>query len=133
MKRLLAALAVSVGVFGAQASTASGMEYFCDWDPTVVVVTPAGNLDVVYLSVYTPNLRSVGLPLDSYTTARAYDSKGNPVTDVDVSVYVPGGLLSNFPTYSLVSTGLLGGGQVLGTGTGVSSSVTHVHFRINRP
>src|SRR5207244_8891065 len=65
----------------------------CDWDPIVPVITPGGNLVLVYDSVWTAYATSLGLPLASYTAKRAYDSSGRPVTAVDMAITTPTGLL----------------------------------------
>jgi hypothetical protein len=133
VKRLLIAGALLIGMLGTQATTAGAAEYFCDWDPPVLIVTPGGNLESVYVSVWTSSPLNIGLPVENYKATRAYDSHGQPVTDVDVAVYVPSGLLFKFTTLNMVSTGLLGGGERLATAYGTSGQTTHLRFRLNEP
>ena len=71
--------------------------------------------------------------VESYTATRAYDSAGHPVTKFDVAVWVPSGLLFNFTTLDVVSTGLLGGGQRLASAYGTSGHTTHLRFTVNQP
>jgi hypothetical protein len=123
---------LAVGALGTQVSQAGAAEYFCDWDPPVLVVTPGGNVESVYVSVWTSSPLNIGLPVESYTTSRAYDAAGNPVTNVDIAVYVPAGLLRSFGTVSEVSTGLLGGGSVLATAGGTSGQTTHLRFTLHQ-
>lgn len=131
MKRLLIAGVLAMGALGTTITQAGASEAFCDWDPAVVIVTPGGYLDTVYVSVWTSSLLNLGLPLESYTAKRGYDAAGNPVTNVDIAVYVPAGLLFQFSTLDEVSTGLLGGGAVLAKASGTSGQTTHLRFTLN--
>ncbi len=133
MKRLFIAGAMLVGMLGTQVTQVAAMESYCDWDPPVLVVTPAGNLETVYVGVFTQSPLQLGLPIVSYTAVRAYDAAGKPVTKVDIAVSVPAGLLFQFQTYSVVSTGLLGGGQVLAASYGKSGQTTHLRYTLNQP
>ncbi len=133
MKRLLIAGVLLMGALGTQVSQAAASEMFCDWDPPVLIVTPAGHLQPVYASVWTSSLLNIGLPVESYTATRAYDAAGHPVTNVDMSVYVPAGLLFSFTTLDMVNTGLLGGGQRLASAYGTSGHTTHLRFTLNEP
>jgi hypothetical protein len=121
-----------VGALGTQVTQAGASEYFCDWDPLVVVVTPGGHVDLVYVSVYTQSPLQVGLPVESYTATRAYDTQGNAVTNVDIAVHVPAGLLMRFQTYSVASSGPLGGGQVLAAVPGNSGQTTHLRYTLHK-
>ena len=132
MKRLLIAGVLAMGALGTTVSQAGASEAFCDWDPPVLIVTPGGNLDTVYVSVWTSSLLHIGLPLESYTATRACDATGHPVTKVDISVYVPTGLLWSFSTLDQVRTGLLGGGSLLAQSSGTSGQTLHLKFTLNQ-
>ncbi len=133
MKRLLIAGVLLMGALGSQVSQAGAAEYFCDWDPPVLLITPAGHVKPVYVSVWTSSLLNIGLPVESYTATRAYDAAGHPVTNFDVAVWVPSGLLFNFTTLDMVNTGLLGGGQRLASAYGTSGRTTHLRFTVDEP
>jgi len=133
VRRLLIAGAMLVGALGTQVSQAAASEMFCDWDPPVLVVTPAGHVETVYASVWTSSLLNIGLPVESYTATRAYNAAGSPVTNVDMSVYVPAGLLFSFTTLDMVNSGLLGGGHLLASAYGTSGHTTHLKFTLNEP
>lgn len=133
MRRFLLSASASLAAVLMGTVSAGAWCEFCDWDPVVLIVTPAGNLVPVYDSVWTSSPLQVGLPLESYQATRAYDHNGNPVTDVDVSIYVPTGLLTQFRTLDEVTTGILGTGTVLGATQGSSGTTTHVRFRLNQP
>jgi hypothetical protein len=113
-------------------SASAGMEW-CDWDPVVAVVTPAGNLVLVYDSVWTSSPLNLGLPVASYTVSRVYDGHGRPLTAVDMAINVPTGLLWRFSTTNLVSTGPLGSGTVLAKQGGTSGTPVHLYFTLNKP
>lgn len=128
VKRLVAAAAAAMGVLLASASPADAMMTFCDWDPVVVVVTPGGHVALVYDSVWTSSPLLLGLPLETYTTSRVYGPNNQPETAVDMTIYVPAGLLFRFPTTDVVTTGLLGSGRVLAKTNGTSGSPVHLRF-----
>ena len=131
MKRLLIAGVLAMGALGTTVTQAGASEAFCDWDPPVLIVTPGGHLQTVYVSVWTSSPLNIGLPLESYTATRGYDATGHPVTNVDIAVYVPAGLLWSFSTMNEASTGLLGGGSVLAQASGTSGHTTHLRFTLH--
>ena len=128
-KFVLAGLMAALGSLVAVAPAAAMVDY-CDWEPILVITTPDGNLVPVFDSVYTNSVLKVGLPIESYTATRAFDGEGNPVTQVDLSVYVPSGLLIRFNIRADVTTGPMGTGDLLGRSLGVSNHVTHVRFTL---
>lgn len=133
MKRLVVAAVMAAGLAAATpVSAGAGMEW-CDWDPIVAVVTPGGNVVLLYDSVWTSSLLNIGLPISSYRAARIYDEDGQPLTAVDVEIYVPTGLLFKFATTDMVTTGPLGTGTVLAVANGTSGSPVHLHFTLNKP
>ncbi len=134
MRRLFIAGILSSLLSLGGAAPAQAMVEYCDWDPPVLIVTPGGNLVAIHDSVWTSRLTWVGLPLESHRVSRATDEEGNPVTDVDMTMTVPGHILfGNFPTLNVVATGALGGGQVLAIARGQSGQPVHLHFRLDTP
>jgi hypothetical protein len=132
MKRVVVARALALGLLMASPASAGAFVQYCDWDPLVLVVTPSGHAVLVYDSVWTSSLLNLGLPLESHTVARAYDSAGRPVTAVDMTVYVPS-LLWGFSTMDEVTTGLLGSGKVLARTYGTSGQTVRLKFIIPEP
>jgi hypothetical protein len=130
MKRLVVAGALALGLLAASPGSAAASVVWCDWDPLVPIVTPGGHLVLLYDSVWTPNLLNLGLPLASYSTRRAYDSTGSPITEVDMAISTPTGLLLSYSTMDEVTTGLLGSGTVLARGYGISGKTVHLTFTI---
>jgi hypothetical protein len=131
-KVILGAIVAMVGGLVSVAPAAAWAAY-CDWDPLVLIVTPGGNVVPVYDSVWTSTPLNIGVPLESYTATRGYDAAGNPVTNVDMAIYVPTGLLFQFQTTDEVTTGLLGQGQVLAAANGWSGRTVHLKFTLNEP
>ncbi len=131
-KVVFGALVAGVAAVMSVAPAAAWAAY-CDWDPLVLIVTPGGNVVPVYDSVWTSSPLDIGLPLESYTATRGYDAAGNPVTNVDMAISVPTGLLFQFQTTDQVTTGLLGHGQVLATANGWSGRAVHLKFTLNQP
>ena len=133
MKRVMVAAAMAAGLVVAAPISAGAMMEYCDWDPLVAVVTPAGNVVLVYDSVWTSSLLKIGLPVESYTVSRSYDEDGRAQTAIDMVVNVPAGLLFKFSTTDLVTTGPLGSGTVLASANGTSGSPVHLYFKLNQP
>ena len=133
MKRLVVAGALALGLLGASPSSAAAFATWCDWDPIVLVVTPAGHLVPVYDSVWTSSPLDLAVPLESHSVARTYDSSGRPVTVVYMTIYVPTGLVFRYATTDMVTTGLLGSGKVLANGSGTSGQEVHLKFILPVP
>lgn len=123
---------MAVAFLFASSGGASAAVTYCDWDPLVLVVTPAGHLVLVYDSVWTGSLLDLALPTESTTTKRVWKD-GKPMTQVDVTIYVPSGLLFRFATMDEVTTGLLGSGKVLASGYGTSGAPVHLEFILPTP
>ena len=130
MKRLVVAGALALGLLAASPGSAAASSTWCTWDPLVPILTPGGHLVVVYDSVWTPSLLNLGVPLETYTTKRAYTSTGKAVTAVDMAIWTPTGLLFSYTTMDEVTTGLLGGGALLARGYGTSGKTVHLKFTI---
>jgi hypothetical protein len=122
---------MAAGLIVAAPTSAGAMMEWCDWDPIVPVVTPGGHVVLVYDSVWTSSPLNIGLPVSSYTAWRTYDDDGEPLTAVDMVVYVPTGLLWRFNTLNMVSTGPLGSGAVLARQSGTSGTPVHLYFTLN--
>lgn len=133
MKRALIAAALAAGVLLVSPTSAGAWSTYCDWDPLVLVVTPAGHVVPMYDSVWTSSLLDLGLPLETTTTSRTYGYGGVPETAVDVTIYVPTGLLLRYATTDEVTTGLLGSGHVYARASGWSGTPTHLKFILDTP
>lgn len=128
MKRVVVAAALAAGLLLASPVTAGAWCVFCDWDPVVLVITPAGHVVPVYDSVWTASPLDLALPLESYTTSRVYSATGQPETAVDMVITVPTGVLLRYQTLDEVTTGLLGSGKVLAEAGGTSGTPVHLKF-----
>ena len=126
MKRVLVAAALAAGLLVASPTSAGAWATFCDWDPIVLIVTPAGNIVPVYDSVWTASPLDLGLPLESYTVSRVYDASGKPHTAVDMKITVPTGLLFRYTVKDMVTSGLLGTGTVYALKYGSSGTPVHL-------
>ena len=133
MKRVVAAAALAAGILVSSPASAGAWATYCDWDPVVLVVTPSGHIVPVYDSVWTSSVLEPGLPLESYTTSRVYDKHGHPETAVDMTIYVPTGLLLHYPVHDMVTSGLLGSGAVYAQADGTSGSPVHLKFIVGEP
>jgi hypothetical protein len=133
LKRVVVAAALAAGLLLASPTGASAWATFCDWDPVVPVITPGGHIVLVYDSVWTSQPLRIGLPLATYTVSRVYDSLGEPHTAVDMKISVLTGLLFRFPTYNMVTSGLLGSGTVYAAGYGTSGTPVHLKFTLEQP
>jgi hypothetical protein len=122
----------AAGLLVAAPVQAGAMMEWCDWDPIVPIITPAGNLVLLYDSVWTTSPLHLALPVSSYTVSRVY-LKGQALTAVDMVISVPAGLLFRYSTLNMVTTGPLGSGQVLASATGNSGTPVHLKFTLNKP
>jgi hypothetical protein len=130
VKRVVLAAALAAGLLLSSPSGAAAWASYCDWDPLVLIVTPGGHIVPAYESVWTSSPLLIGLPLAGYTATRVYDNVGRPLTAVDVSILVPTGLLFNFPTHDMVTSGLLGTGTVYAEKDGWSGKTVHLKFTL---
>jgi hypothetical protein len=133
MRRALVAAVLAAGVLLASPTSAGAWATFCDWDPLVLVVTPAGHIVPVYDSVWTSSLLDLGVPLESYTASRVYSRSGAPETLVDMTISVPTGLLFRYQTTDEVTSGLLGSGTVYARANGYSGTPVHLKFTLAAP
>jgi hypothetical protein len=130
LKRVVVAAALAAGILLASPSSAAAWASYCDWDPLVLIVTPGGHVVPVYESVWTSTPLQIGLPLSSYTATRVYDSLGRPNTAVDIKITVLTGLLFNFRTTNMATSGLLGTGTVYAVKDGWSGTPVHLKFTL---
>ena len=127
------AAVLAAGVLVGSPATASAYSTYCDWDPLVLIVTPAGHVVPMYDSVWTSSLVDLGVPAESTTTSRVYGKQGAPETQVSVTIFVPTGLLLRYATTDEVTTGLLGSGTVYARGSGYSGSPVTLKFTLDSP
>lgn len=131
VKRVMVAAAMAAGlVFATPVSAGAGMEW-CDWDPIVPIVTPDGNVVLVFDSVWTHSPLNLALPIASYRVSRISGVYDQPQTAVDMVINVPSGLLFRFKTFNMVTTGPLGSGRVLASAPGSSGTPVHLKFTLN--
>jgi hypothetical protein len=76
VKRLVVAGALALGLLAASPGSAAASVVMCSWDPLVPIVTPGGHIVLVFDSVWTPSVLNLGVPLESYSTKRAFSSTG---------------------------------------------------------
>lgn len=132
MKRAFLAAMVAMGFVLASPATAGAWMTYCDYDPLVLIVTPAGHVVPVYDSVWTSSLLDLAVPLTSVQTARTYVN-GAPATAVTTTIDVPTGLLLRYQTYDEVTSGLLGSGFVYAHAYGYSGTPTVLKFTLPTP
>jgi hypothetical protein len=133
MKRGLLAALLAAGILVFSPTTAGAWFAYCDWDPIVLIVTPAGHVVPVYDSVWTSSPLDLGLPLATYTASRVYDAQGHPETAVNMTISVPTGLLFRYSVYDMVTSGLLGSGTVYAARSGISGTPVHLQFVLRQP
>jgi hypothetical protein len=129
----MVAAAMAAGLVFATPVSAGAALTWCDWDPIVPIITPAGNLVLVYDSVWTSSPLYLALPVASYSVSHLYLEDDQPMTSVDMVIHVPSGLLFRFQTMNMVTTGPFGSGQVLASARGSSGTPVHLKFTINLP
>ena len=130
---MVLAAVLAAGVLFVSPTSAGAWSTYCDWDPLVLVVTPAGHIVPMYDSVWTSSALDLGVPLESTTTSRVYSRRGVPETAVTVTISVPTGLLFRYATTDEVTSGLLGSGTVYARGSGYSGAPVTLHFILDTP
>ncbi len=130
MKKVLVAVALAAGLLLSSPASAGAWVTYCDWDPLVLIVTPAGHVVPVYDSVWTASPLDLGVPLESYTVSRVYTEDGQPMTDVHMTISVPTGLLLSYRTKVMVASGLLGTGTIYAWQYGYSGTPAHLKFTL---
>ena len=130
MKRVVLAAVLAGGLLMSSPTSAGAWATYCDWDPLVLVVTPSGHIMPVYDSVWTSSLLDLAVPLESYKVSRVYDSAGKPETAVDMTILVPTGLLFRYQVHDMVTSGLLGSGNVYAQANGTSGTPVHLTFTL---
>ena len=131
MRRLVLSMLVAGVMAGAQVSSAGASLSWGD-DPPEAVITPDGNLVVVYVTSYAPTaLTMLCEPVASYSyTARPGAAAGT--TDVEMSEYVPA-ICGRFGYQVTVSNGAFGSGYVYTRTHGTAGTVTHLRFTVATP
>ena len=132
MRKVVLAALMAAGIVVFSPAPAGAWFSYCEWDPLVPVVTPAGHVVLLYDSVWTPSPLDLGVPLATTSVSRVYSSTGQPETAVDTAITVPTGLLFRYSVTDEVTTGLLGSGQVLATKSGTSGQTLHLKFVLSQ-
>ena len=132
MRKVVLAALMAAGIVVFSPAPAGAWFSYCEWDPLVPVVTPAGHIVLLYDSVWTPSPLDLGVPLATTSVSRVYSSTGQPETAVDTAITVPTGLLFRYTVTDEVTTGLLGSGQVLATKSGTSGQTLHLKFVLSQ-
>ena len=132
MRKVVLAALMAAGIVVFSPAPAGAWFSYCEWDPLVPVVTPAGHVLLLYDSVWTPSPLDLGVPLATTTVSRVYSSTGQPETAVDTAITVPTGLLFRYSVTDEVTTGLLGSGKVLAMKSGTSGQTLHLKFVLSQ-
>lgn len=132
MKRGFLAALLAAGILVFSPTTAGAWYAYCDWDPIVLIITPAGHVVPVYDSVWTSSPLDLALPLASYKASRVYATNGAPETAVDMTISVPTGLLFRYYVHDMVTSGLLGSGTVYAQKSGTSGTPVHLKFVLHQ-
>jgi len=132
MRKVVLAALMAAGIVVFSPAPAGAWFSYCEWDPLVPVVTPAGHVVLLYDSVWTPSPLDLGVPLATTSVSRVYSSTGQPETAVDTAITVPTGLLFRYSVTDEVTTGLLGSGKVLAMKSGTSGQTLHLKFVLSQ-
>src|SRR5437762_14164827 len=108
MRKVVLAALMAAGIVVFSPAPAGAWFSYCEWDPLVPVVTPAGHVVLLYDSVWTPSPIELGVSLASTTVSRVSSSNGQPESAVDTAITVPTGLSFRYSFSYEVSTVLLG-------------------------
>jgi hypothetical protein len=115
------------------ASPALAGDTWCDVDPPVILLTPAGNLVIVYVTDSGPLLHTASLLLPRITS-NVQPANNGTATDVTLTVTVPNDLLgSHYGVASEVWSGPLRLGTRYARQTGYAGEPLQLHFTVNVP
>jgi hypothetical protein len=133
---MLIALLVLVATIGTVTPGYAAAEW-CDTDPLLIVVTPAGQPVPVFLLVGAQGLEHLPAALAASLVAVTVPVEtidAGPATRATVTVTVPNDLFERgFPTRALVSSGPLGSGTIYATAEGVSGAPMTLRFTLPIP
>jgi hypothetical protein len=131
--RILIAAAVACCLLGIARPAGAAAEW-CEYDPVVLVITPAGALVPVFVTNGAQGVQhSIAAQLAEmrYTTQPAESGKA---TLVSLRIMVRGDLFAEkFPTRSTASTGPLATGSIFGRVEGSSGNTMSLSFVLNIP
>jgi hypothetical protein len=133
MVRILCAAAVACCLLGVAQPAGAAAEW-CEFDPVVLIVTPAGALVLVFVTNGAQGAEhSVSAQLAQMRYTTQHDQSGK-ATLVSLQVLVRGDLFAaTFPTRSTASTGPLATGNIFGRAQGVSGDTMHLSFVLDTP
>lgn len=133
MKRLLLLSGLVVLLLMAIAPTASAAIFWCEDDPLVKFVTPAGNVVEVHVTNYgegSENLSAVQAAAISYKVKSTDGGRG---TKVEITVLIPENNGESFKTRSVVSTGEFATGVIYDEANGKSGKPMKLKFKLDVP
>lgn len=127
----MAALLGATGALGLSGTAAAG-ETWCDIDPPVAIVTPGGNLAVVYVVTSGPPLLLANLLAPAITyEVRPSESGDATRVAMDVTVKDPLGVYGHQDVRSEVWTGPARTGRLLSSVEGLSGSPMRHRFKLD--
>jgi hypothetical protein len=137
MRRTLVVVLILIALLLGPAAPARAGAEWCDTDPLILVVTPAGNVVPVFILVGVQELRH--LPAAQAASILATDAitestAGGRATRVAVVVAVPDDHFGRgFPVRAAVSTGPMGTGTVHAAAEGISGAPMTLRFTLAVP
>lgn len=132
MRHWVVALLMAMSMFMAFAPGVGAVAEWCEDDPPVTIVTPAGNEVLLHVTNYGEGLQN--LPYVKQAQIVGQTARGNgrdELTKVEVMVYIPNDSAGRrFKTKSVISTGEFATGTVLDEVKGTSGQVRKLQFTL---
>ncbi|MBI2862956.1 MAG: hypothetical protein HYX94_00135 [Chloroflexi bacterium] len=133
MKRLLSLGVIVLLLMSAFAPTAFAGWFWCEDDPLVRVITPAGNAVNVHVTNYGEGVENLAAVRKAEITYEVKPIAGGRGTAVSISVLIPNNSGERFRTRTVASTGPLASGVVLDEATGGSGKAMTLSFKLDIP
>ena len=133
MRYLLSAI-VALSLLGVFVPRAAAGAEWCEVDPLVVITTPGGSVVPVYVINGAQGTEHLPALLAAKMMYTAQSASSGRATLVWMSVLIRDDVLgSHYPTRSVVSTGPLTTGIILGSANGYSGRAMYLWFMLDVP
>ncbi len=133
MRRWIAALLTALSMLVAMVPGVGAVAEWCEDDPPVTIVTPAGNHVLLHVTNYGKGLENLPYVQQGRIAGQTVRVKSHgEQTRVEVMVYIPSAPgRKPFKTRSVISTGEFAKGTVYDERNGVSGELTTLKFTLD--
>ncbi|MDQ3701040.1 MAG: hypothetical protein M3442_08995 [Chloroflexota bacterium] len=133
MRRWIAALLTALSMLVAMVPGVGAVAEWCEDDPPVTIVTPAGNRVLLHVTNYGQGMENLPYIQQARIAGQTVRAKAHgEKTKVEVLVYIPSAPSGKrFKTRSVISTGEYAAGTVYDESKGLSGELTKLEFTLD--